>query len=111
MIVSYGVIAGILVLGVWSFIALDYSLKSIETTTGNLQRFFEMAAPLQWPGWEVVGPIGAGGVKTTRRTTGFGPQAGALALGIGGVGLLAQLIGDSMEKVPNGPCRTVRSAR
>ena len=38
---------------------------------------------------------------------GIGPQAGALALGIGGVGLLAKLIGDSMEEVPNGPERAL----
>jgi phosphonate transport system permease protein len=30
-----------------------------------------------------------------------------LALGIGGVGLLAKLIGDSMEEVPNGPERAL----
>lgn len=42
--------------------------------------------------------------------TGFGPQAGALALGIGGVGLLAKLIGDSMEEVPSGPERALVSA-
>jgi phosphonate transport system permease protein len=39
--------------------------------------------------------------------TGFGPQAAALALGIGGVGLLAKLIGDSMEEVPSGPERAL----
>jgi phosphonate transport system permease protein len=39
--------------------------------------------------------------------TGFGPQAAALALGIGGVGLLGKLIGDSMEEVPNGPERAL----
>ncbi|MGB4780211.1 PhnE/PtxC family ABC transporter permease [Microbacterium sp.] len=42
--------------------------------------------------------------------TGFGPQAGALALGIGGVGLLAKLIGDSMEEVPSGPERSLTAA-
>ena len=42
--------------------------------------------------------------------TGFGPQAAALALGIGGVGLLAKLIGDSMEEVPNGPERALQAA-
>lgn len=42
--------------------------------------------------------------------TGFGPQAAALALGIGGVGLLAKLIGDSMEEVPPGPERALRSS-
>jgi phosphonate transport system permease protein len=41
---------------------------------------------------------------------GIGPQAGALALGIGGVGLLAKLIGDSMEEVPNGPERALAAA-
>lgn len=35
--------------------------------------------------------------------TGFGPQAGALALGIGGIGLLGKLVADSMEEVPRGP--------
>ena len=38
---------------------------------------------------------------------GMGPQAATLALGIGGVGLLAKLIGDSMEEVPNGPERAL----
>jgi phosphonate transport system permease protein len=42
--------------------------------------------------------------------TGFGPQAAALALGVGGVGLLAKLIGDSMEEVPNGPERALAAA-
>lgn len=42
--------------------------------------------------------------------TGFGPQAATLALGIGGVGLLAKLIGDSMEEVPNGPERAIAAA-
>lgn len=41
---------------------------------------------------------------------GIGPQAGALALGIGGIGLLAKLIGDSMEEVPNGPERALAAA-
>jgi phosphonate transport system permease protein len=41
---------------------------------------------------------------------GIGPQAGALALGIGGVGLLAKLIGDSMEEVPGGPERALAAA-
>ncbi|MBO9578481.1 MAG: ABC transporter permease subunit [Microbacteriaceae bacterium] len=35
--------------------------------------------------------------------TGLGAQAGMWALAIGGVGLMAKLIGDSMEEVPNGP--------
>lgn len=63
-VVSYGVIIAIGVLGVWSFIALDYSLKSLETTFGNLSRFLGMATPMQWPGWNVEATPGAGGVKT-----------------------------------------------
>lgn len=42
--------------------------------------------------------------------TGFGPQAAALALGIGGVGLLAKLIGDSMEEVDRGPERAISAS-
>ncbi len=54
-VISYAVIAAIAVLGVWSIIGLDYSLKSIEGTWANLNRFISMATPLQWPGWNVVG--------------------------------------------------------
>lgn len=54
-VVSYGVIVAIVVLGIWSFVGLDYSFKSLETTIGNLNRFIGMATPLQWPGWNVSG--------------------------------------------------------
>jgi phosphonate transport system permease protein len=54
-LVSYGVIVAIGVLGIWSIVALDYSVKSIETTAGNLNRFISLATPLQWPGWDVIG--------------------------------------------------------
>jgi len=39
--------------------------------------------------------------------TGLGAQAGTLALGIGGVGLLGKLVADSLEEVPHGPERAV----
>lgn len=39
--------------------------------------------------------------------SGLGPQAGTLALGIGGVGLLGKLVADSLEEVPNGPERAL----
>jgi phosphonate transport system permease protein len=39
--------------------------------------------------------------------TGLGAQAGTLALGIGGVGLLGKLIADSLEEVPHGPERAM----
>ncbi|QEO09140.1 PhnE/PtxC family ABC transporter permease [Protaetiibacter larvae] len=41
--------------------------------------------------------------------TGLGPQAGTLALAFGGIGLLAKLIGDSMEEVPNGPEKAIQT--
>ncbi len=73
-LVSYAVIVGILVAGVWSFIGLDYSLKSLQTTSGNIQRFLSMATPMQWPGWDVYATVGAGGAKTfTYEWVGFEP--------------------------------------
>jgi len=62
-IVSYATIAVIGVLGFASFLGLDYSLKSIETTGINLARFIGMATPMQWPGWEVTAVVGEGGAK------------------------------------------------
>lgn len=61
MVVSYGAIIAIFGLGVWSFIGLDYSLKSLETTGTNISRFLNMATPMQWPGWEVAGQRQADG--------------------------------------------------
>ncbi|WP_309128343.1 ABC transporter permease subunit [Microbacterium sp.] len=39
--------------------------------------------------------------------TGLGPQAGTIALAIGGIGLLGKLIADSFEEVPRGPERAL----
>ncbi|GGD62105.1 PhnE/PtxC family ABC transporter permease [Microbacterium murale] len=73
-VVSYGVIVAILGLGVWSFIGLDYSLKSLETTGTNLSRFLSMATPMQWPGWDVTAEVQAGGAKVFVTTwVGFEP--------------------------------------
>ncbi|MCK3768594.1 ABC transporter permease subunit [Microbacterium aerolatum] len=73
-IVSYGVIIAILALGVWSFIGLDYSLKSLDTTGKNIARFLGMATPMQWPGWEVAGERQADGTTTYVTTwVGFAP--------------------------------------
>jgi phosphonate transport system permease protein len=73
-IVSYTVIGGILAAGIWSIVALDYSVRSLETTSGNIQRFLALATPLQWPGFEVYATVGAGGVKTfTYEWIGFEP--------------------------------------
>jgi phosphonate transport system permease protein len=63
-VISYGVILAIVALGIWSIIALDYSLKSIEGTWANLSRFIAMATPLQWPGWNVVGTRQEDGTTT-----------------------------------------------
>jgi phosphonate transport system permease protein len=63
-VISALVLGGIAVLGVWSIIGLDYSLKSIEGTWANLTRFFAMATPLQWPGWNVVGTRQPDGTTT-----------------------------------------------
>ncbi|WP_203135883.1 PhnE/PtxC family ABC transporter permease [Microbacterium sp. JZ31] len=63
-VVSYAVIIGILAAGIWSVVALDYSMQSLEATSGNIQRFLGMALPMQWPGFEVYATVGAGGVKT-----------------------------------------------
>lgn len=41
--------------------------------------------------------------------TGLGPQAGALALAFGGIGLLGKLIADSFEEVAAGPERALRA--
>ena len=73
-VVSYGVIIAILALGVWSFIGLDYSLKSLDTTGRNISRFLGMATPMQWPGWEVVGERQADGTTSFVTTwVGFEP--------------------------------------
>ncbi|MDP3952047.1 ABC transporter permease [Microbacterium sp.] len=73
-IVSYCAIIAILGLGVWSFVALDYSMKSMETTGKNITRFLSMATPMQWPGWDVAGERQADG-STAYVTTwvGFEP--------------------------------------
>ncbi|MEU4657533.1 phosphonate ABC transporter, permease protein PhnE [Streptomyces sp. NPDC023723] len=39
--------------------------------------------------------------------TGLGPVAGALALGIGSIGLLGKLVADSLEEVEPGPARAL----
>ncbi|MGM7698699.1 PhnE/PtxC family ABC transporter permease [Microbacterium sp. A84] len=73
-IVSYGTIIVILGLGVWSFIGLDYSIKSMETTGKNISRFLGMATPMQWPGWDVVGERQADGTAVFTTTwVGFEP--------------------------------------
>lgn len=73
-VVSYGVIVVILGLGVWSFIGLDYSLKSLEATGNNITRFLGGAVPMQWPGWDVTAEVGSGGAKTYTTTwVGFAP--------------------------------------
>ncbi len=41
--------------------------------------------------------------------TGLGPQAGVIALAIGGIGLLGKLIADSFEEVDRGPERALRA--
>ncbi|MBF0816319.1 PhnE/PtxC family ABC transporter permease [Microbacterium paludicola] len=62
-VVSYAVIIGVLGLGVWSFIALDYNLANFGTTGDNIARFLNSATPMQWPGFEVMATVGAGGAK------------------------------------------------
>lgn len=98
-IVSYATIAAIGVLGVWSFIGLDYSLKSLETTWANITRFIGMATPMQWPGWNVTAVVGDGGAKVfTTEWVGFEPVwhmvdviVITLALTISGTALAAVL--------------------
>ena len=41
--------------------------------------------------------------------TGLGPQAGVIALAVGGIGLLGKLIADSFEEVDRGPERALRA--
>jgi phosphonate transport system permease protein len=62
-IVSYATIAAVGVLGVLSFIGLDYSFRSLETTWFNVSRFVGLATPMEWPGWEVSAVIGEGGTR------------------------------------------------
>ncbi|ODT42770.1 MAG: hypothetical protein ABS62_02580 [Microbacterium sp. SCN 70-200] len=98
-VVSYSVIAGIAILGIWSFAALDYSFKSLETTFANLSRFIGMATPMQWPGWNVVGTRQPDGTTTfVTEWVGiepildtFGSIAITLALVIAGTALAAVL--------------------
>ncbi|WP_029149570.1 PhnE/PtxC family ABC transporter permease [Microbacterium indicum] len=72
-IVSYATIVAVLGLGVYSFVALDYSFGNIAETGGNLQRFLSMATPLQWPGWEVIGTPTADGTVFETTWVGFEP--------------------------------------
>ena len=72
-IVSYATIGMIAVLGVLSFVGLDYSLKSLETTGSNLARFLGMATPMQWPGWNVSAVVGPDGKIFTTEWVGFEP--------------------------------------
>jgi len=72
-VVSYGVIVAIAALGVWSFIGLDYSFKSINTTFENLNRFIGLATPMQWPGWNVVGTRGPDGTTFVTEWVGWDP--------------------------------------
>lgn len=114
-VVSYGVILAILALGVWSFMGLNYSLKSLETTGKNIARFLDMAVPMQWPGWEVTAEVGAGGAKTFVTTwVGFEPIwqmfltiVITLALVVAGTALAAVLsipvaYGAARNTTPNG---------
>lgn len=72
-LVSAATLIGIAVLGVVSFVGLDYSVKNLETTWVNLARFLGMATPLQWPGWEVSGVRGPDGTTYTTEWVGFAP--------------------------------------
>lgn len=63
-VISVVVIVGIFVMGIWSFISLDYSLKSLSGTFENVSRFIGMATPLQWPGWNVIGTRQSDGTTT-----------------------------------------------
>lgn len=63
-VISVVVIVGIFVMGIWSFIGLDYSLKSLSGTFQNVARFVGMATPLQWPGWNVIGTRQPDGTTT-----------------------------------------------
>ncbi|MGW9113049.1 phosphonate ABC transporter, permease protein PhnE [Microbacterium sp. NPDC055683] len=114
-VASWAVIVGILGLGVWSFIGLDYSPKGLEATGGNIARFLTLATPLQWPGWEVSGERRADGT-TTFTTTWVGVEpivdmaltiAITLALVIAGTALAALLsvpvaYGAARNTAPNG---------
>ncbi|QAY73222.1 ABC transporter permease subunit [Agromyces protaetiae] len=113
-VVSGGVILAIIVLGVWSFIGLDYSFKSLETTSGNISRFIGLATPMQWPGWEVTGTRTAAGTTFTTEWVGWEPVfetlqsvAITLALVIAGTALAALLsipvaYGAARNTTPNG---------
>jgi len=114
-IVSYGVIVAILGLGVWSFVALDFTPKGLETVGPNIARFLDMATPLQWPGWEVAGERQADGSTVfTTSFVGFAPiwdmvltVAITLALVIAGTALAAVLsvpvaYGAARNTTPNG---------
>ncbi|WP_345752345.1 PhnE/PtxC family ABC transporter permease [Microbacterium rhizophilus] len=63
-VVSYAVIIGVLGMGVWSIVALEYNFANFATTGENIQRFLDLATPMQWPGFEVLATVGAGGVKS-----------------------------------------------
>lgn len=98
-LVSVAVIIAILGLGIWSFAALNFNLRSLHDTVGNVSRFIGMATPLQWPGWDVVGTKQADGSTTfVTNWVGFEPiwaMAGTilitLALTLAGTALAALL--------------------
>ncbi|TQL48095.1 phosphonate transport system permease protein [Homoserinimonas aerilata] len=117
-IVSAATLIGIAVLGVVSFIRLDYSVKNIETTWSNITRFVGMATPMQWPGWDVTAVVGSGGTKIfTTEWVGFEPiwQMGevillTLALTIAGTALAVLLsipvaYGAAANTTPNSTVR------
>ncbi|GAA1742076.1 PhnE/PtxC family ABC transporter permease [Microbacterium paludicola] len=72
-IVSAATLIAIAVLGVVSFIGLDYSVKTLDATWGNIARFLGMATPMQWPGWEVSGVRGSEGTVYTTTWVGVEP--------------------------------------
>ncbi|GAA3649547.1 PhnE/PtxC family ABC transporter permease [Microbacterium marinilacus] len=72
-IVSAATLIAIAVLGVVSFIGLDYSFKTLDATWGNISRFLGMATPMQWPGWDVSGVRGSEGTVYTITWVGFEP--------------------------------------
>lgn len=54
-VTSWLVLGTLAVLGIVSFVQLDFTLRTIERTSRNIQGFFERAAPMVWPGWRYDG--------------------------------------------------------
>lgn len=60
-VTSWVVLGAVAVIGVFSFLQLDFTFRTVERTWGNIQGFFERASPFVWPGFSYDGATGVWG--------------------------------------------------